>query len=188
MNDPTFWIEARASGLVAYLLVACSVLAGLLLKSRPFGAKPKPAGVTDAHRFIALLALTATAVHGIALLLDRSVTIAIAGLLVPGRIPYRPVATGIGVVAAELMLLVYVSFSQRKRIGVKNWRRLHWCTYAMYAAMTAHGVLSGTDTAQPWVRGLYAGTVALVAGAAFWRAVVPPAKTARRAPAAAETG
>jgi len=180
VKDPTFWLQARASGLVAYLLVTCSVLAGLLLKSRPFGSSPKPAVVTDLHRFLALLALTATAVHGVTLVLDRSITITVADLLVPGRIPYRPVATGIGVVAGELLLAVYVSFSQRKRIGVKNWRRLHWATYGVFAVLVAHGVLSGTDTTRPWARALYVTTVALVAGAAFWRAAVPPRKAARR--------
>jgi len=41
-------------------------------------------------------------------------------------------------------------------------------------------VLSGTDTTRPWARLLYVTTVALVAGAAFWRAAVPPRKTVRR--------
>ncbi len=185
MTDPTFWLEARASGLLAYLLLTCSVLAGLLVKSRPFGSTPKPAAVTDVHRFLALLALAATSVHGLALVLDRSITITLADLLVPGGIPYRPIATGVGVVAAELMLVVYVSFSQRKRIGAKNWRRLHWATYGVFAAMVVHGAGSGTDTKEAWVRGLYAITVGLVIAATFWRAAVPPKRAARSARAAA---
>jgi sulfoxide reductase heme-binding subunit YedZ len=180
VKDPTFWLQARASGILAYLLVTASVLAGLLLKSRPFGNKPRPAGVTDIHRFVALLALCATAVHGVTLVLDTSIRITVLDLLVPAGIPYRPVATSIGVVAAELMLVVYASFSQRKRIGVANWRRLHWLTYGIFGAMLAHGVLSGTDTGEPWARALYASTLALVAGAIFWRAAVPPRRGAPR--------
>ena len=95
-TDPTFWIEARASGLAAYLLVTCSVLAGLVLKSRPFGKALKPAAVTDLHRFVALLALGAIAVHGATLALDRTVSITWVGLLVPGTISYRPLWTGSG--------------------------------------------------------------------------------------------
>jgi hypothetical protein len=53
-SDLTFWILARTSGLVAYALLTASVLAGLVLKSRPFSAL-KPALVTDLHRFLALL-------------------------------------------------------------------------------------------------------------------------------------
>ena len=180
MKDPTFWLQARASGILAYLLVTAAVLAGLLLKAKPFGNKPKPAGVTDIHRFIALLALGATAIHGVTLVLDSSVHITLADLLVPGWIPYRPVATSVGVVGAEVMLVVYASFSQRKRIGVANWRRLHFATYAIFGAMLVHGVLSGTDTTQWWARAMYAATLGLVVGAVFWRAVVPPKRPERR--------
>ncbi len=42
-TDPTFWLLARASGLTAYGLLTASVLAGLVLKARPFGRALKPA-------------------------------------------------------------------------------------------------------------------------------------------------
>jgi sulfoxide reductase heme-binding subunit YedZ len=179
-TDPTFWIEARASGLAAYLLLTGSVVAGLVLKARPFGKALKPATVTDLHRFLALLALGATALHGITPVLDQSVSITWVSLLVPGEIPYRPLWTGIGVVAAELMLLVFVSFPQRKRIGAKNWRRLHWTTYGVFAALTVHRVMSGTDTSRPWTLGLYLGAIGSVVTSTVIRAVVPPAKPERR--------
>jgi methionine sulfoxide reductase heme-binding subunit len=181
-TDPTFWILARASGLTAYGLLVCSALAGLVLKSRPLGTRVKPAAVTDLHRFLALLALLAVGVHGLALLNDTSVRIDLLGLVVPGRIPYRPVWTGAGVVAAELALVVYVSFPLRKRIGVATWRRLHWLTYAVFAAATLHGLLAGSDSGAPWARALYLGALGSVAFATVWRVLVPPP---RRAPAAA---
>ena len=58
-NDPTFWILARSSGLLAYALLTSSVLAGLVLKARPFGAALKAATVADIHRFLAMLGLGA---------------------------------------------------------------------------------------------------------------------------------
>ncbi len=69
------------------------------------------------------------------------------------------------------MLLVYVSFALRKRIGQKNWRRLHWATYGIFAAATAHGLFAGTDSAAPWALGLYLGAVGAVALATAWRAL-----------------
>ena len=187
-TDPTFWIAARASGLTAYGLVACSTLAGLVLKSRPLGTRVRPAAVTDLHRFLALLSLAAVGVHGVALLNDTSVRIDLLGLVVPGRIPYRPVWTGAGVVAAELALLLYVSFPLRKRIGVRTWRRLHWLTYAVFAAATLHGLLAGSDSGARWARMLYLGCLGAVAFATAWRAAVPPPRPPRRAavPARAE--
>ena len=181
-KDPTFWILARAGGLAAYTLLTASVLAGLVLKSRPFGRAVKAATVTEIHRTLALLGLGFLAVHGVALVLDSTVRISPAALLVPGLSPYRPVAVAAGVVAAELMLLVYASFSVRKRIGVKVWRALHWLTYGVFAGATVHGLAAGSDSGQPWALGLYVGAVASVAFATAWRAltVVPRPKGATR--------
>jgi methionine sulfoxide reductase heme-binding subunit len=177
--DPTFWMLARATGLTAYALLTTSILAGLVLKSRPFRSL-RPAAVTDTHRFLALLGLGAVALHGMALTLDATIHLGPAALLVPGLSPYRPVATGVGVLAAELMLLVYASFSMRRRIGTRNWRRLHWATYAIFAAATVHGIAAGTDTAQPWAFSLYLSAIALVVAATAWRALTPPVVTPSR--------
>ncbi len=186
-GDPTFWILARAGGLIAYLLLTCSMLAGLVLKSRPLGTRLKPAGVTDVHRFLALLSLLAIALHGAGLVLDTTVRIDVLGLLVPGRVSYRPVWTGVGVVVAELMLAVYLSFSVRKRIGVRNWRRLHWLTYGIFGSATVHGLLAGSDSGSGWARSLYLGAIGAVVLATAWRVLVPPARRTAATRAAAAT-
>ena len=176
-TDPTFWLLARASGITAYALLTASVLAGLVLKSRPFGRALKTASVTDVHRFHAQLGLGMLGLHGAAILLDTTVKMPLAGLVVPGASPYRPTSVSFGVLSAELMLLIYVSFSLRKRIGVKNWRRLHWATYAVFLLGTAHGLFAGTDSSQPWARSLYLGAVGAVAFATAWRALTRPTRT-----------
>jgi sulfoxide reductase heme-binding subunit YedZ len=177
-GDPTFWILARSSGLIAYALLTASVLAGLVLKARPFGAALRPASVTDLHRFLALLGLGALSVHGLALVLDRTVPISIVDLLVPGLAPYRPLWTGLGVLAAELMLVVYASFSVRRRIGARNWRRLHWFTYLIFVLATLHGLAAGTDSGTTWALALYGAATGAVLAATAWRALTPPRKGA----------
>lgn len=179
-TDPTFWILARTTGLLAYTLLTASVLAGLVLKARPFGPALKAAAVTDIHRLLAMLGLGAVLVHVLALLLDTSVHFDIASLLVPGLAPYRPLWTGLGVLAAELTAIVYASFWLRKRIGTHNWRRLHWVTYLIFGIATMHGLAAGTDSGQPWAVGLYGGAVGAIVAAAGWRALVPPTKGDRR--------
>ena len=74
------------------------------------------------------------------------------------------------------MVVVYASFSLRRRIGHANWRRLHWTTYGLFALAAVHGVLTGTDSGEPWALGLYLGAVGAVAAATAWRALVPPAR------------
>ena len=178
-HDPTFWIVARASGLTAYVMLTLSILAGLIVKARPFRSL-KPAAVTDLHRILAMLGLGALAGHAAALVLDTTVKVSIAGLFIPGLVSYRPVWTSLGILSAELMVLVYASFSLRKRIGTKNWRRLHWATYAIFAGATVHGLAAGTDASRPWAFALYVAAVGSVAAAATWRFLVPPAPARAR--------
>lgn len=182
MKDPTFWILARVSGLTAYLLITLSMLAGLTVKSRPFGRAVKAAAVVDVHRFLTVLALGAVAIHAAALVLDSTVHMSPAALLVPGLSAYRPVWTGLGVFAADLAVLIWISFPLRKRIGVRAWRSLHWATYGVFMLATAHGLMAGTDSSRSWVFDLYIGAVGTVAFATAWRALVRPNR-ARAAPA-----
>jgi len=176
-SDPTFWILARASGLLAYALLTSSILAGIVLKARPFGAALKAVVVADLHRFLAMLALGFIALHAAALVLDSTVRISVAALFVPGLVPYRPLWSSLGVLAAELMLLVYASSMLRRRIGARAWKRLHWLTYAIFALATVHGLAAGTDGGRPWALVLYGGAVGAVTAAAGWRALVPATTT-----------
>jgi DMSO/TMAO reductase YedYZ heme-binding membrane subunit len=173
-HDPTPWLVARSSGLLAYGLLTATVLAGLVLKGRPLGNSVRPATVMELHRVLPLLALGAIAIHGAALVLDRVVEIPLSALVIPGASPYLPVWTGFGVVAAEISALLVVSFAVRRRIGTKVWRRLHYASYLAFGLATAHGVLAGTDTGQSWVRFMYAGSIGLVVAATVWRILGKP--------------
>jgi sulfoxide reductase heme-binding subunit YedZ len=176
-HDPTFWLLARSAGLAAYLLLTLSVLAGLTLKSRP-SQRLRPPVVVELHKSLALAGLAALALHGVALVLDTTVTVTPAALVVPGLVGYRPAAVAVGVIGAWLFAAVVASFWLRRRIGVKAWRRLHWLTYALFVAATFHGLASGTDTSRAWAVALYLGAIGAVAAATTWRAAVPPARRA----------
>ena len=176
-HDPTFWLLARSAGLAAYALLTLSVLAGLLLKARPF-ARLKASAVTEVHKTLALTGLGALGLHAGALVLDSTVKVSLAALVVPGLVTYRPAAVAAGVIGSWLFVLVTASFWLRKRIGVRVWRRLHWFTYALFGLATIHGITAGTDATQPWARGLYLGALGSVVAATAWRALVPPARRA----------
>jgi sulfoxide reductase heme-binding subunit YedZ len=178
-TDPTFWILTRSAGLTAYALLTLSVLGGLVLKSRPFRAL-KASTVTDVHRVLTTLALGAVAVHGTSLIFDSKLDFAVRDILVPGGGPYRPLWVGVGIVTAEVMVVVYLSFSARRWIGVRAWRLLHWVTYGIFAAATVHGVMAGSDSGQAWAEAIYVGAIGAVAAATCWRVLVPPATSRER--------
>jgi hypothetical protein len=165
----TTWYAARAGGIVAYLLVSAAVLAGILLAGkRRVPGLPRFA-VEDVHRFLGVLAGVFIAVHVGAIALDTVVPFSLTQLVVPFTSSYRPLATGLGVVALELLLAVSVTNRLRSRLPYRVWRRAHYATLAVWLLATCHGILSGTDRAQTWLLALYAATVASVAVAAALR-------------------
>ena len=95
-------VLARSSGVLAYVMLTATVLAGLAATTRLL-RRVRPAAGVDVHRFLSLLALGAVALHGAALALDQAVPVSLAGLVLPGAAAYRPLWTGIGA-AAELLL------------------------------------------------------------------------------------
>ena len=174
-HDPTFWLLARSSGIAAYAILTATVLFGLLVKSRPF-SRLRPATVAEVHKTLAVTGLGALALHGTSLVLDATVKVTPAALLVPGLVAYRPLAVALGVLAAWLFAAVTASFWLRRHIGARAWRRLHWLTFALFGLATIHGAAAGTDTTRPWASALYLGSLAAVTAATAWRALVPPAR------------
>ena len=136
------------------------------------------------HRFLTTLALGALAIHAVTLVLDTTVRITPRAprsgpLAVPARC-----RSALGVLAAELMVLVVLSFRVRRRIGLRTWRAFHYVTYPVFVLATAHGLLAGTDSSAPWAFGLYLGAVGAVAAATAWRALtVVPRPRPKGAPA-----
>lgn len=178
-TDPTFWLLARAAGLTAYLLLTASVVAGLTLKGRFLGRRVRPATITDIHKSLAVAGVGALALHAVALVLDRTVSVSPLALIVPGLVDYRTAWVSVGVVAGELMVVVTASFWLRKRIGTRMWRRLHWLSYAVFISGTAHGLLAGSDAGRLWAIAMYAAAAGSVTAATAWRVLARPEKPTR---------
>ena len=172
----TVWYAARAGGVVSYVLVSASVLAGILLAGKARVPGLPRFAVEDVHRFLGLLAGLFIAIHVGSIALDTVVPFSLTQLVIPFTSSYRPLATGLGIVAVELLLAVAVTNRLRSRLPYRVWRRAHYATLAVWLLATVHGILSGTDRSQTWLLAVYATTVALVAGAAvlrFGRAPTP---------------
>jgi sulfoxide reductase heme-binding subunit YedZ len=156
------WLVIRASGLVAYGLLAAATIWGLLLASRLLGRSVQSRALTLTHEGLSLGALAATGIHLGFLAADEYLGFGWRELLVPGAAGWRPEAMALGVVAAWGLLLVGGSCYLRRFIGQKAWRLLHFGALGAYAASTIHGVVAGSDSSNPAVMGLYAGSIVAV--------------------------
>ena len=163
------WYAARAAGVVAYLLVSASVALGLALAGKErFDRWPRFA-VEDVHRFAGVLAGTFIALHVFWLGVDSQAHLGVSGLLIPFTASYRPLWTGLGVVAAELLVALAISNHYRKRISYSLWRLLHYLNFAVWIAATAHGLGAGSDTGSPPFLLMYAGTAGAIGALAVRR-------------------
>ena len=96
------------------------------------------------HEQTALAGLVAIAVHGVTLFADPWLRPGVSGVLVPFTMGYRPLFTGLGIVAGYLAALLGLSFYARRRIGARLWRKLHRATVLVWALGVVHALGAGT--------------------------------------------
>lgn len=160
-QDSLPWYATRFLGFLAYGALAVSVIYGLLLSTGILDAISHRVVSFTLHQDLSAAAIGLTALHGAVLALDTFVPQTVRQLIVPFAGPYRPEWVGIGQVTFYLMIVVYASFSVRRRIGQRAWRLVHYMTLLVFAGATAHGLMSGTDTPAAWAMGAY--TIATIA-------------------------
>jgi len=179
------WYAARAAGVVAYLLLSSSVALGLLLAGKQHFERWPRFALEDVHRFAGLLGGFFVALHVLLIGIDSQAHLGLGGLIVPFASDYRPLWTGLGIVAAELLAALAVTNHYRKRLPHIVWRRLHYLNLAVWLAATAHGLDAGTDSGSGWFLALYAvagGSVALLAARRFSHARTRTPRSAPRRP------
>ena len=174
-----WWLASRAAGVVALVLVSSSVGLGLATAARLFPPSMRRA-VLSLHQQTALAALASIVAHGVLLLPDRWLHPGAVGIAVPLAIGYRPLATGLGILAGYLAALLGLSFYARRRIGPRLWRRLHMATLAVYLMALAHVLTAGTDAAAMWMRALLALTLAPIAGLLALRVIAGTRRAAQK--------
>ena len=152
--DYAWWLTSRAAGVVAFALIALSVLLGLAMANRLVRGRTW----VKLHEHLALAGLVAIAVHGITLLGDSWLNPGFKGLLVPFAMEFKPVFTGLGIIAGYLAALLGLSFYARRRIGAKRWRKLHRATVLVYLLGVVHTLGAGTDASAPWMRAVMLAT------------------------------
>lgn len=143
------WYVDRASGMVAFALLTSTIALGLLMSGRARLRRWPRFAVEDVHRFASLLTWTFVGIHALALLADSYLPFSVADLVVPGIAPYRPFATALGIVAAELLAALALANTLRTWISHRVWRRAHYLNFAVWLLALGHGVTAGPTATRP---------------------------------------
>ena len=152
LHNHGWWLASRASGLVALVLVTISVGIGLAMAGKVMRRPGLSRRLLAIHEQTALAGLVAIAVHGIALLGDFWLHPGVTGITVPFAMGYRPLWTGLGIVAGYMAMLLGFSFYVRKWVGARLWRKAHRATIAVYLLGVVHALGAGTDASSVWLR------------------------------------
>ena len=169
MNSQLWWYVARSGGIVAWALLAGSVLWGLALSTKVMRGRPRPNWILDLHRFLGGLALLFTGIHVGSLILDSYVHFGLVEVLVPFTGTWHPAAVAWGVIGLYLLLAVELTSLLRKRISKRTWRLTHYLSFPLFLLTTVHALSAGTDRSTFLLRSTVAVVTALVTALTFVR-------------------
>jgi methionine sulfoxide reductase heme-binding subunit len=152
-----FWITSRAAGGAGLLMSSASVFLGLMMSSSR--RSPNRRDLRTLHEALSLTALAMVGLHGAALLGDSYLSPGITGIAIPFAGSYRPLWTGIGILAGYGLAALGLSYYLRDRIGTSRWKRIHRLTALFWIAAIAHTLGAGSDATRAWFLALVAGFV-----------------------------
>ena len=143
-----FWITSRAAGGAALLLASASVALGLMMSSGRKTSNKRD--LRAIHEALSLTTLAMVVLHGVALLGDSYLNPGLTGIAVPFVSAYRPLWTGLGIIAGYGLAVLGLTYYLRDRIGAARWRRLHRLTAVFWLLAVGHTIEAGSDAAQIW--------------------------------------
>jgi sulfoxide reductase heme-binding subunit YedZ len=168
-SSPAIWYAARASGVAAYVVLSLVVSVGLALGGKAQNRRWPRFSIEDVHRFGGLLVGSLIGIHVLAIAADSFLPFSLTQLLVPFTSSYRPLWTGLGIAAAELLLALAITNHYRRRLPYRFWRMAHYVNFAVWTLASVHGLMAGTDRGAAWLAILYGISVASVVMLLLWR-------------------
>ncbi len=171
VTEKLAWYVSRASGLIAWLLVAASIVWGITLSSRLLRRRGIPAWLLDLHRYLGLLAVTFTVVHLLGLVADNYVYFGWKELFVPMASDWQPGATAWGIVAFYLLMAVQITSWLMRKMPRRIWHGVHLTAYPLFVLGTVHGFQAGADRSNKLVQWSALLVIELVFGLTVFRAL-----------------
>lgn len=175
------WYATRAGGTVALVLLTATVVLGIAAGGQYTPRRIARFEISTLHRNLSLLTLAFLVLHIVTAVADTFVHLTWWDAVLPFTSSYRALWLGLGALAFDLLLAVLATSAFRLRLGVRRWKAVHWLAYACWPLALFHGAGTGTDTRLPQQLLLYAGCVAPVVAAVWWRLyrAGPDRRTAR---------
>jgi DMSO/TMAO reductase YedYZ heme-binding membrane subunit len=176
MSEQFWWYVARASGMVAAVLLILTLIWGLLITTKLIERRGLPAWLTDLHRYLGGLSVVFIAVHLVALVFDNYLVFSWSDLFVPFASSWKagPVAWGIGAFWG-LVFVEGTSLLQR-RMKRSIWRGLHFLSYPVALMTAIHAVQAGTDAGNVVFRAVSIGLIGVLSALTIFRILYSPPK------------
>ena len=169
--SPATWYLARSSGLVLFGLSWVMMISGLSTTTKLLDSAWARHIQHSVHTYAFDLWCGFLLLHLASLLIDPTVKFGVADLVVPWVSGFREPWTGLGVLAAEITILIGGSAGLRRWLGFRVWRSLHWLAFPVFVLGLAHGLGSGTDATRAPVGLMYLVAAATVCFMACYRVV-----------------
>ena len=142
-----FWLAARATGIVAFLLLTFQIVLGLVL-SHPTNRSTWNLSkrIFPWHDHIWVFVLAFLVAHIVSLVVDPKAGVSVAGAFIPGLSEYRSSPVAIGTLALYAFLFTAITARWTKLLPRGVWLKIHRLALVIWAMAWMHGVLAGTDT------------------------------------------
>lgn len=157
MSSQFWWFVSRASGMVAAVLLACTLIWGMLLPTKLIQRRGLPAWLTDLHRHLGGLSVVFIGLHLVALWADSYLHFSWGELFVPFVSTWKAGPVAWGVVAFWLLLVVEGTSLIMRRLPRRTWKGIHYLSYPVAILVAIHGITAGTDAGNPWFLGVSLG-------------------------------
>jgi DMSO/TMAO reductase YedYZ heme-binding membrane subunit len=151
VSSTALWYATRASGLMALVLLTLTMVLGITTSTRARARNWPGFAQQEMHRRISILSVVFLGIHVLTSVMDTFVNISWAAIVIPFTSKYSGFWVGVGTVALDLMIAVFVTSLLRERMRPATWRAVHWLAYLSWPVALAHTFGMGTDAGEGWV-------------------------------------
>jgi predicted ferric reductase len=165
-----FWLAARATGIVALVLLTMQVAIGLVL-SHPHNKTTWKLSkmIFPWHDHLWVFVAAFLVVHIVSLVVDPKAGVSLHGAFIPGLSQYRSAPVALGTLALYAFLVTALTARYTKLLPPGAWLSLHRLAMLIFVLSWLHGMLAGTDSGPLWVVYVLAGAVVMAASAyRYW--------------------